>query len=75
MREVIDGTGPQPVIEGIPAEVAIEEETPASGEPRERTPRRRSAGNRPRRQPRRANGEAAPEGSTDLPELADASTE
>lgn len=59
--EVIDGTGPQPVIEGIPAEVAIEEEAPASQQ-RERQPRRRNAGSRPRRQPRRtANGDAQAE--------------
>ncbi|QND48468.1 DUF4167 domain-containing protein [Rhizobium lusitanum] len=75
--EVIDGTGPQPVIEGIPAEVAIEEETPvASGE---RQPRRRNAGNRPRRQPRRsadaegqAEGEATP---SEAPALVEAGTE
>ncbi|WFU01288.1 DUF4167 domain-containing protein [Rhizobium sp. CB3171] len=73
--EVIDGTGPQPVIEGIPAEVAIEEETPAAAT--ERQPRRRNAGNRPRRQPRRSadgegKGEAAP---SDAPALADAASE
>ncbi|EJK86245.1 DUF4167 domain-containing protein [Rhizobium rhizogenes] len=75
--EVIDGTGPQPVIEGIPAEVAIEEETPvAAGE---RQPRRRNAGNRPRRQPRRnadaegqGEGEAAP---SEAPALVEAATE
>ncbi|MDL2403285.1 DUF4167 domain-containing protein [Rhizobium mayense] len=76
--EVIDGTGPQPVIEGIPAEVAIEEETPAAAT--ERQPRRRNAGNRPRRQPRRsANGEAQDEAAapTDVsaPALAEASSE
>ena len=72
--EAIDGTGPQPVIEGIPAEVAIEEETPAGGE---RQPRRRNAGNRPRRQPRRAaadaegqEGEAAPGDASALAEAA-----
>ncbi|MEF0943566.1 DUF4167 domain-containing protein [Rhizobium sp. BR 362] len=73
--EVIDGTGPQPVIEGIPAEVAIEEETPAAAT--ERQPRRRNAGNRPRRQPRRSadgegNGEAA---ASDTPALAEAGSE
>lgn len=75
--EVIDGTGPQPVIEGIPAEVAIEEETPvAAGE---RQPRRRNAGNRPRRQPRRnadaegqGEGEAVP---SEAPALVEAATE
>lgn len=76
--EVINGTGPQPVIEGIPAEVAIEEETPAVATT-ERQPRRRSAGgNRPRRQPRRSaaggdgEGEAA---SGEAPALADATSE
>ncbi|HEY0124610.1 MAG TPA: DUF4167 domain-containing protein [Rhizobium sp.] len=74
--EVIDGTGPQPVIEGIPAEVAIEEETPvaAAGE---RQPRRRNTGNRPRRQPRRSadaegQGEGAP---SEAPALVEAGTE
>jgi len=72
--EVIDGTGPQPVIEGIPAEVAIEEETPAA----ERQPRRRNAGSRPRRQPRRAAADAEDEGeaaSGEAPALADATSE
>jgi hypothetical protein len=75
---VMDGTGPQPVIEGIPAEVAIEEESPAGGgQPRQ--PRRRNAGNRPRRQPRRnaegeaqGGGENAPEAA---PILAEAGSE
>lgn len=49
-----DGSGPQPVIDGTPAEVAIEEQQ-ASGETK---PRRRTAA-RPRRQPRR--GEKAGE--------------
>lgn len=75
--EVIDGTGPQPVIEGIPAEVAIEEETPvAAGE---RQPRRRNAGNRPRRQPRRnadAEGQGEGEGApSEAPALVEAATE
>ncbi len=77
--EAINGTGPQPVIEGIPAEVAIEEETPPVAAT-ERQPRRRSAGgNRPRRQPRRSaaaegddQGEA---GSSEAPALADATSE
>ncbi|MBT9373135.1 DUF4167 domain-containing protein [Rhizobium sp. CSW-27] len=70
---VIDGTGPQPVIEGTPAEVAMEEEGAA---PRERQPRRRNAGTRPRR-PRR--GETAGEGdagaSDAAPAMADATSE
>ena len=53
-QPVIDGSGPQPVIEGTPAEVALEEEAAAP-----RTPRRRNAA-RPRR-PRRGEGQAAGE--------------
>ncbi|MBB6488364.1 DUF4167 domain-containing protein [Rhizobium lusitanum] len=74
--DVIDGTGPQPVIEGIPAEVAIEEETPAAAT--ERQPRRRNAGSRPRRQPRRTAGDAEGQGegaSDEAPALADATSE
>ncbi|WP_411036695.1 DUF4167 domain-containing protein [Shinella sp. BYT-45] len=58
---VVDGSGPQPVIEGTPAEVALEEEaaTPAAG----RSPRRRNTA-RPRR-PRRGEGQAA--GGEDAP--------
>jgi hypothetical protein len=55
-QPVMDGSGPQPVIEGTPAEVSLEEEAAA---PAGRAPRRRNAA-RPRR-PRR--GEAAAEGS------------
>ena len=77
--EVIDGTGPQPDIEGIPAEVAMDEEG-AAGQPRERQPRRRSAGSRPRRPRRGAEGDAAAEGegesaSGEAPVLADAASE
>jgi len=74
--EVVDGTGPQPVIEGIPAEVAIEEETPPGGAA-ERQPPRRNAGNRPRRQPRRAaDAEGKDEAAAgDAPALADAASE
>lgn len=52
---VVDGSGPQPVIEGTPAEVALDEDAaaPAGG----RAPRRRNAA-RPRR-PRRGEGQAA----------------
>lgn len=55
-----DGSGPQPVIEGMPAEVAAEQgEQPEAAVPR--APRRRAAA-RPRRQPRKtADGEAASE--------------
>lgn len=53
---VIDDTTPQPVIEGVPAEVAVAEaEAGATGG--ERTPRRRNAAPRPRRQPRAAAAE------------------
>jgi hypothetical protein len=57
---VIDGTGPQPVIEGTPAEVAIEE---AQGTQESQQPRRRAAG-RPRR-PRRTEGEGSAEGGNE----------
>ena len=40
--EAIDGTGPQPEIDGIPAEVAMEDEGSAAPQ-RERQPRRRNA--------------------------------
>ncbi|MBB3399180.1 DUF4167 domain-containing protein [Rhizobium sp. BK060] len=59
--EVIDGSGPQPEIEGIPVEVSMDEES-AAGQPRERQPRRRTAGSRPRRSRRAAEGEAQDEG-------------
>lgn len=59
-QPVIDGSGPQPVIEGTPAEVSLEEEAAA---PSGRAPRRRTAA-RPRR-PRR--GEAAAEGGDAQP--------
>ncbi|AHG47048.1 hypothetical protein RLEG12_29040 [Rhizobium leguminosarum bv. trifolii CB782] len=75
--EVIDGTGPQPEIDGIPAEVAMDEEG-AGGQPRERQPRRRSTGSRPRRPRRGAEGEAAAEdegASGEAPVLADAASE
>ncbi|WP_087000309.1 DUF4167 domain-containing protein [Rhizobium sullae] len=68
-QETNDGTGPQPDIEGIPAEVSMEEE---GGQQQERQPRRRNASNRPRR-PRRAEGEG--EASAETPALAEAATE
>ncbi|THK35300.1 DUF4167 domain-containing protein [Ensifer sp. MPMI2T] len=73
-QPMIDGSGPQPVIEGTPAEVAMEEETPAATSSRPAS-RRRSA-SRPRRQPRRtqeeASGDAQPAGDSagDAPALA-----
>jgi hypothetical protein len=55
---VIDGTGPQPVIEGTPAEVSLEEEESANASARQPS-RRRSA---PRqRRPRRGEGPQAGE--------------
>lgn len=59
-QPVIDGTGPQPVIEGTPAEVSLEDEAaaPATG----RAPARRRSTPRPRR-PRRGEAEAAGEGT------------
>jgi hypothetical protein len=76
--EVIDGTGPQPEIEGIPAEVSMDEEN-ASGQPRERQPRRRNTGSRPRRPRRGAEGEAQVEGegaaSGEAPVLAEVASE
>lgn len=49
---VIDGTGPQPIIEGTPAEVSLEEEATATA----RQPSRRRSAPRQRR-PRRGEGE------------------
>ncbi|RDJ09424.1 DUF4167 domain-containing protein [Rhizobium grahamii] len=76
--ELNDGSGPQPEIEGIPAEVSMDEES-AAGQPRERQPRRRATGSRPRRPRRAAEGEASAEGedagSNDAPALADAASE
>jgi hypothetical protein len=80
--EVIDGTGPQPDIEGIPAEVAMDEEGGNASAPRERQPRRRNATSRPRRPRRSAEGEGESQGegesegaSTDAPVLAEAASE
>ncbi|AJD42969.1 DUF4167 domain-containing protein [Rhizobium sp. SEMIA 4085] len=71
-QDTNDGTGPQPEIEGIPAEVSMEEE---GGQQRERQPRRRNASNRPRR-PRRAEGEGEGEAaSAEAPALVEAATE
>ncbi|MCF3642188.1 DUF4167 domain-containing protein [Rhizobium sp. TRM95111] len=56
---VIDGSGPQPVIEGTPAEVSMEEEASAGTAPRGQQSRRRNA-SRPRRT-RRGEGQQAGE--------------
>ena len=53
-QPVIDGSGPQPVIEGTPAEVSLEEESAT------RAPARRRSAPRPRR-PRRSEGAVAGE--------------
>ena len=73
---VIDGSGPQPIIEGTPAEVAFDSDIPANDGNRERpAQRRRGAAARPRRQPRAAAGEgggkddgAAPHGGWRRPD-------
>lgn len=74
--EAIDGTGPQPEIDGIPAEVVMEDEGSAAPQ-RERQPRRRNTGSRPRRPRRGAEGEAAGEegASAEAPVLAEAASE
>ena len=78
----VNGSGPQPVIEGMPAEVTIEDETPASGTRRAAT-RRRGAAARPRR-PRKsdaASGEGAEktkedgENDKNKPSMAEANSE
>ncbi|WP_307233500.1 DUF4167 domain-containing protein [Pararhizobium capsulatum] len=55
-QPVMDGSGPQPVIEGVPAEVSLEEEEGAA--PAGRAPSRRRGTPRPRRQPRRGDATA-----------------
>lgn len=73
---VDDGSGPQPVIEGTPAEVVVEQaEQAEAAAPAERTPRRRAA-SRPRR-PRRGEGAEEGEASGDdaQPALAQAAGE
>ncbi|ASY64058.1 Eukaryotic translation initiation factor 3 subunit 10 [Sinorhizobium sojae CCBAU 05684] len=53
-QSVVDGSGPQPVIEGVPAEVALEEETQSG-----RASSRRRSASRPRRPRRNASEEGA----------------
>lgn len=74
---VIDGTGPQPIIEGTPAEVSLEEEDTASA----RQPSRRRNAPRQRR-PRRGEApqvgdevQAAPADGGDAPVLEAAASE
>jgi hypothetical protein len=55
--QTFDGSGPQPVIEGTPAEVSLGEETPvkpSGDQPKPRRPRRQ-----PRRSQKETDGEAA----------------
>ncbi|MGL3609181.1 DUF4167 domain-containing protein [Rhizobium sp. G187] len=52
----IAGSGPQPVIEDMPAEAVAAAAEITADVAGERQPRRRNAGNRPRRQPRRSAG-------------------
>lgn len=66
-EQAFDGSGPQPDIEGIPAEVSMSEETPAEGgeqAPRQRRPRR------PQRRRQNAGGEGG-EASAEQPALAE----
>lgn len=71
----VNGSGPQPVIEGTPAEVAMEEEASAGGVQSAHGGRRRAAAGRPRRQPRKSgqggdagNADASAEGGAPQPE-------
>jgi hypothetical protein len=57
----VNGSGPQPVIEGTPAEIAMDEDAGAATS-RRSSGRRRNAASRPRRQSRKA--EAAGDGET-----------
>jgi hypothetical protein len=68
---VVDGSGPQPVIEGTPAEVAVEEEAQTEAAPR----RRRAAASRPRRQPRKSADAEGAEGDDAPSEMADVAGE
>lgn len=71
----VNGSGPQPVIEGTPAEVALEEE---EGSPRRASPRRKAAATRPRRTRAKAEGENEPragEGEADTGSTAAAAGE
>jgi hypothetical protein len=72
---IIDGSGPQPVIEGTPAEVALEDEASASGAAR--APRRRNTARprRPRRGESQPAGEEGQAGGGEAPALETAETE
>jgi hypothetical protein len=73
---VIDGTGPQPVIEGTPAEVSLEEEEAANASGRQPA-RRRSAPRqrRPRRTEDQTGGDEAKSESGEGPVLEAAGSE
>ncbi|MCA0256316.1 MAG: DUF4167 domain-containing protein [Proteobacteria bacterium] len=61
---VIDGTGPQPVIDELPVEVVAAEEGASAGAGRDRNQARRSrGGQRPRRAPRTREGGEGGEGA------------
>nr|WP_272213272.1 DUF4167 domain-containing protein [Marinicella sp. W31]MDC2879220.1 DUF4167 domain-containing protein [Marinicella sp. W31] len=60
-EQQVDGDGPQPVIDGTPAEVAAEE---ADGQPAQKSRRRSPAASRPRRTKRAAGAENAGDDST-----------
>lgn len=63
---VIDGSGPQPVIDELPAEVVAAEEGASAGAGRDRNQARRSrGGQRPRRAPRNRDGAEGAEGGAD----------
>lgn len=70
---VNDGTGPQPVIEGIPAEVSVEEEAQGAAAT-ERQPRRRATA-RPRRPRRGEEASADADAPDSASEMAVAETE
>lgn len=72
---VVDGSGPQPVIEGTPAEVVVEQaEQVDAAAPAERAPRRRAA-SRPRRQPRKSAEDGETANDDTQPALAEAAGE
>ena len=74
----IAGSGPQPVLEEMPAEAVVAAAESAADGSGERLPRRRNAAGRPRRQPRRSAGEEGAEGgevAADAPEPALAPSE
>jgi len=75
----IAGTGPQPVLEDMPAEAVVAAAESQADAGAERQPRRRNAGNRPRRQPRRSaaadEGDGGDAEAGEAPVLAEAASE